>query len=297
MKNLFKTLLLLFLFNFIATNSIQAQLSDTTAIWQITMFDDNEFVGHILSETERTIEFKTATIGTITLQKSQIKRQERLISNDSTNGLLWNENTMAYRYFIGNSGYNLKKGEAFYQNAWLVVNNFDIGVSDRFSLGIGTVPLFLFGGLGVTPIWLTPRVSIPIESDKVNLGVGGLFGTVLGDEFDNTGFGFGFGNITLGDKNKNLNLGVGYGFAEGELSERPTFTISGMLRTGKRGYVITENYVISTGFETIALLSLGGRFIGKRISIDYGGIYIPNTGIFSVAPWLSISVPLGKSRR
>ncbi len=297
MKNLIKTLLVLFFFNFIPTDSIFAQLSDTTAIWQITTLDDNEFVGHILSETARTIEFKTATIGTITLQKSQIKQQERLVSNESTNGLLWDENKMAYRYFMGNSGYNLRKGEAFYQNAWLFVNNFDIGVSDRFSFGIGTVPLFLFGGLGVTPIWVTPRVSIPIESNKVNLGVGGLFGTVLGDEFNNTGFGFGFGNITLGDRNKNLNLGVGYGFADGEFSERPTFTISGMLRTGKRGYFITENYIISTGFETIALLSLGGRFVGKRISIDYGGIYVPNTGGAGIGPWLSISVPLGNGKR
>lgn len=146
-------------------------------------------------------------------------------------------------------------------------------------------------------IWLTPRVSIPIESDKVNLDVGGLIGSTFGNEFDNTEFGFGFGNITLGDKNKNLNFGVGYGFVDGAFSDRPTFTISGMLRTGKRGYVISENYIISTGFETVAIISLGGRFIGKRISIDYGGIYVPNTGVFAAAPWLSISVPLGKARR
>jgi len=137
MKNLIKPLLLLFLFNFITLTSIQAQLSDTTTIWQITMLDENEFIGHILSETERTMEFKTATIGTITLQKNQIKRLEKLVSNKTTNGLLWNENRMAYRYFMWNSGYNLKKGEAFYQNAWLFVNNFDVGVSDRFSFGVG----------------------------------------------------------------------------------------------------------------------------------------------------------------
>ena len=294
MKILIKTLLLLFFFNFLTT-TIYSQSSDTTTIWQITTFDDNEFVGHIISETEIAIKFKTATIGTITLQKNQIKSKEELISNDSTNGLLWNENRMAYRYFIGNSGYNLKKGEAFYQNAWLFVNNFDLGITDRFSLGIGTVPLFLFAG-SATPVWLTPRVSIPIEADKINLGVGGLIGTTLSTDFDNTSFGFGFGNVTLGDKNKNLTVGVGYGFVDGEAAERPTFTISGMIRTGKRGYFISENYIISTGFETIAVLSLGGRFVGKRISIDYGGIYVPNTGIFAIAPWLSISVPIGKAK-
>lgn len=279
---------------FLGSFQVKAQLSDTTTIYQITTLDDNEFVGHILSETETTIEFKTATLGIITIQKNQIKKREELVSNESTNGLLWTENPMAFRYFIGNSGYNLRKGEAYYQNAWIFVNNFDIGITDRFSLGIGTVPLFLFSG-STTPIWLTPRVSLPIESDKVNFGIGGLVGTTISTR-DNFSFGYGFGNLTLGDRNKNLTLGVGYGFAEGEFSERPTFSLSGMIRTGKRGYILTENYVISTGFETIAIISLGGRFVGKRITLDYGGFYVPDTGVFAIAPWLSVSIPIGKVR-
>ncbi|MEM1124652.1 MAG: hypothetical protein AAGJ18_29705 [Bacteroidota bacterium] len=277
------------------TVQLAAQLSDTTTIYQITTLDDNEFVGYILSETETTIEFKTATIGTITIQKNQIKKREQLISNESTNGLLWTENPMAFRYFLGNSGYTLKKGEAYYQNAWLFVNNFDIGLTDRFSMGIGIVPLFLFAG-APTPIWVTPKLSLPIESDKVTFGIGGLFGTAIGNDIDTPGYGYGFGNLTLGDKNKNLNIGIGYGFADGGIAERPTFSFSGMLRTGKRGYLLTENYILSTGFETIALLSLGGRFIGKRITLDYGGFYVPNTGEFVLVPWLSISIPIGKVR-
>ncbi len=281
-------------FLLLCSNYATAQLSDTTTIWQITTLDDNEFVGHILSETESTIKFKTATIGVITIRKNQIKRREELISDASTNGLLWTENPMAFRYFIGNSGYNLRKGEAYYQNAWIFVNNFDIGLSDHFSLGIGTVPLFLFAG-STTPIWLTPKISLPIESDKVNFGIGGLVGTTISTDF-NTSFGYGFGNLTLGNRNKNLTIGVGYGFVDGEFAERPTFSISGMIRTGKRGYIVTENYILSTGFETIPIFSLGGRFIGKRISIDYGGFYIPEIGDFALIPWLSISIPIGKVR-
>jgi len=296
MKTRFKIFAFFSLVFLFKTTSISAQISDTTIIWQITTLDENEFVGHIMSETEERIELKTATIGTIFIQKKQIYRQEKLISNKSSNGLLWNENKMAYRYFIGNSGYNLKKGEAYYQNSWLFVNNFDIGITDQFSLGIGLVPLFLFAGeLGATPIWITPKLSLPLQAEKVNLGIGGLFGAVVGDDF-NAGFGYGFGNVTFGDKNKNLTLGLGYGFADGELADRPTVSISGMLRTGKRGYILSENYIISTGFETVGIISLGGRFLGKRITIDYGGFYIPDTGVFFILPWLSISVPLGKAK-
>ncbi len=295
MKNRFYfSLCFLFFFTFY-NNPLLAQILDTTTIWQMTMMDDNEFVGHILSETETTLEFKTATIGIITLRKDQIKRREKIISNGSTNGLLWAENRMAYRYFIRNSAYNLKKGEAVYQNAWILINNIDVGVTDNFSIGLGTVPLFLFGG-GTSPIWLTPRLSIPIEADKVNLGVGALVGTTVGNDFDNTSFGFGFGNVTLGDKNKNITLGVGYGFADGEFASRPTFNLAGMIRTGKRSYLISENYIITTGFETIVALSLGGRFTGKRITLDYGGYFVPNLGTFAIAPWLSVSIPFGNAR-
>ena len=296
MKNRFYfPVCLLFLFTFY-NHTLFAQLSDTTIIWQMTMIDDNEFVGHILSETERSIQFKTATVGIITLQKDQIKRREKLLSNDTTNGLLWAENRMAYRYFLRNSGYNLKKGEAVYQNAWILVNNLDVGVTDNFSIGLGTVPLFLFGNGTTSPIWITPRLTVPVESDKINLGVGALAGTTFGNDFDNISFGFGFGNVTLGDKNKNLTIGVGYGFADGEFANRPTFNLSGMIRTGKRGYLISENYIIATGFETIAVLSLGGRFTGRRVTLDYGGYFVPNVGTFAIAPWLSVSIPFGNAR-
>ncbi|MFK7981071.1 MAG: hypothetical protein AB8G86_13880 [Saprospiraceae bacterium] len=124
------------------------------------------------------------------------------------NGLLWAENRMAYRYFLRNSAYSLKKGEAVYQNAWILVNNIDVGVTDNFSIGLGTVPLFLFGGGTTSPIWVTRKLTILVESDKVNLGVGALVGTTFGNDFDNTSFGFGFGNVTLGDKNKNITMGV-----------------------------------------------------------------------------------------
>ncbi len=295
MKNRFYIYLGFFCLFTLYNNSLFAQISDSATIWQMTMIDDNEFVGHILSETETVIEFKTATIGTITLRKNQIKRREKLRSDGSTNGLLWAENRMAYRYFIRNSGYNLKKGEAIYQNAWILVNNIDVGVSDNFSIGLGTVPLFLFGE-GTSPVWLTPRVSIPVEAEKVNLGVGALVGTTLGNDFDNSSFGFGFGNVTLGDRNKNITLGVGYGFFDGEFADRPTFNVSGMLRTGKRSYLISENYIISAGNETVVALSLGGRFTGKRIVLDYGGYFVPNLGTFAIAPWLSVSIPFGNVR-
>lgn len=278
---------LLFFFSF---NKAFAQVvTDTTSVWQISTIDDNEYTGYILSETAEAIELKTGTIGIITIPISQVKKREQLISDASTNFLLWPENPMASRYFWANSGFNIKKGDGYYQNTWVLFNHAQFGIADNFSLGVGMMPLFLFAG-APTPLWISPKVTFPIQ-EKVHLGVGVLGGTLLGRDVDVVGFGFAYGNATFGSTSTNISAGLGYGFADGEFADRPTLSLAGMFRTGKRGYIITENYYIDTGFDDVLFLSLGGRYVGKKIILDYGGIFSPETGDFTIIPWLSISLP------
>jgi hypothetical protein len=89
---------------------------------------------------------------------------------------------------------------------------------------------------------------------------------------------------------------MGYGYAGGELASTPTITISGMIRTGQRGYFLTENYVIDAGDDVVTLLSFGGRRIIKRAGLDFG-LFIPiveGQDTFIAVPWLGITLPLGK---
>jgi hypothetical protein len=65
------------------------------------------------------------------------------------------------------------------------------------------------------------------------------------------------------------------------------------LRTGARGYFITENYFIATSDEFVALIMLGGRRIIKRTGLDFG-VMIPLASEmdgFFVVPWLGFTVP------
>ena len=59
--------------------------------------------------------------------------------------------------------------------------------------------------------------------------------------------------------------------------------------TGSAGVMFTLD--TESGFDDVVLLSLGGRYVGKKIILDYGGIYAPETGTFAIIPWLSISLP------
>lgn len=168
-------------------------------------------------------------------------------------------------------------------------NQVSVGVTDNFSIGAGMMPLFFFGA--PTPVWITPKFSIPVKKDKFNVGLGVLAGTVIGEE--GTTLGLLYGSATFGSKNDNLTIGAGFGFADGELSKNPVINVSGMKRIGPRGYLLTENYYL--GMEDIGLLSFGGRRIVKKISLDFGGFIPFGSGVdtFIVIPWLGIVVPMG----
>jgi hypothetical protein len=267
------------------------ELSDTVE-YRIETQDGNVYIGRVVDFDPGKITLNTDNLGTITVDRTQIKRMEAIDENQFKKGGYWFPNPQSTRYFWTPSGYGLKKGEGYYQNVWVLFNQVAYGITDNVSIGAGLVPLFLFGGAN-TPIWITPKVSIPITKDKVNLGIGALVGTITGADIDEFGVIYGIG--TFGSRDKNLSVGLGWGYGGGELADRPTITLSAMIRTGPRGYFMTENYFVDAGTETVGMVSFGGRRIIGNAALDYG-LFIPwgsDIGTFVAAPWLGISFPFG----
>jgi hypothetical protein len=271
----------------------EAQVTrDTTKLYRVEMKDGNEFIGKILSEDKTAIHLRTEKLGDLSIKWTEITKLSAVEPAEMKNGEHWFDNPQATRYFWSPNGYGLKKGEAYYQNVWVVFNQVSVGLNDYISLGGGLVPLFLFAG-APTPVWITPKVSIPVVENKFNVGGGGLLATIIG--VDATSFGILYGITTFGSRDKNLSLGIGYGYAGTDWANTPTFTLSGMFRTGRRGYLLTENYFIGGVEDNLVLLSIGGRRIIKRSGLDFG-LFIPsNTGGNLVAiPWLGLTIPLNK---
>lgn len=286
-----KTTLLIFILFFSYSQIIAQNQKDTTLV-RIETKDGNEFMGEIVGQDSTKILLKTEKFGELAILKSEIKQQEKVSVEQIIDGKLWFANPQSTRYFWSPNGYGLKKGEGYYQNIWVLWNQFSYGVSDNFSLGGGIIPLFFFGG-GPTPVFITPKISIPIEKDKFNLGAGALIGTVLGES--GTSFGIVYGISTFGTPNNNVSFGLGYGFAGGEWASSPLININGMFRLSSRGYFITENYYISGGGENVVLISLGGRWIIKKAALDFG-LFIPvaDIGSFVAVPWLGFTIPFSK---
>jgi hypothetical protein len=263
-------------------------------IWRIVTDDGFDFVGKITSKTDSNIELKTEKFGTVTIQRLTINSMNIVTHDQLVDGEVWFENPQASRYFYSPNGYGMKKGEGYYQNVWVMFNQVSYGFTDYFTMGVGTVPLFLFGS-DVFPVWVTPKASFPIVKDKFNLGVGAITGMAIGE---GVGFGLLYGVATYGSKDKNVNLGAGYAYAAGDWAKRPTITLSTMIRTGKKGYFISENFLISSANESVGIFSFGGRTIWPRVSHDYG-LVIPiynNMDKFIAIPWLGFVIPIGQSR-
>lgn len=268
-----------------------SQNTNAEAKYQIETLDGNEYFGIILTQTTDTIQFKADKLGEISIPRSEIKKISPITVSEK-NGEYWLDNPQSTRYFWAPNGYSLKKGEGYYQNVWVLFNQAVLGLTNHFSAGVGTLPLFLFSS-PYTPVWATVKYSLPVVENKFNLGAGALMGTVVGES--NTGFGILYGIATFGSKDKNLNVGLGWGYADGEIASNPTVNISCMIRTGAKGYFISENYFIGTPENFIVMTSLGGRRIIKHVGLDFGA-FVPIGGDvdeFVAIPWLGITIPFG----
>jgi len=284
----FGTLIFSFALIFVITSSAYAQQSD---LYRVETTDGNTFVGQLISETDEAITILTESAGEITISRKNIRKMTLLENDQMREDGYWHDNPQSTRYLFAPNAIGLRKGEGYYQNTWILFNNVNYGITNNFSLGAGTVPLFLFGSSS-TPFWIMPKLSIPVASDLVHLSAGALIGGVIGEEDGSGGLLYGTG--TVGDTNKNLTLGLGYAYGGGEISSTPVVNISGMYRTGQSIYFISENYFIPDT-DAGGLVSFGVRWAPENFAVDFALIRpLEDFGSFVGLPWLGLTIPFGR---
>lgn len=232
-------------------------------IVRIETRDGSVIQGELISESDSELVVRTTSSGDVTVQKSTIVRRIVLSSRAFRNGEYWYENPQSTRYFFVPNAMGLPKGRGYYQNIWLFFNNVNYGVTDNFSMGVGIVPMFLFG-VSETPIWILPKLSIPVVSDDFHIAAGAMIGGVVGEG----SFGIFYGMTTYGNRDNNISLGLGYGYAGDEISNTPVVTVAGMYRFSKRWYFVTDNYFFP-GASDGGLLNFGMRWAAERVAVDF----------------------------
>jgi len=292
MKKALKVLGIFVFCLFVFKYASSQEVTDSTKLYKVETVDGNEYVGYIISMNPEIIRLKTASLGEITINQKDVSKLSVISKDRVSGGVISYGDLHSSRYFTTSNGYGLKKGNGYYQNMWIFYNQFGYGFTDNFSLSAGIVPLFLFAGTS-SPVWVTPKISIPIKKDMVNVGAGILVATVMGENTD--AFGYGYGVITFGSKNKNISFGLSYGYAGSTWADKPVVSVCFKLPAGKKGYIMAENYFLPIENENVMVTLVGGRSLIRKVALDYGLVIPVISGMdnFFAIPWLGVTVPLG----
>jgi len=274
--------LVICLFNLTATYS-QTE-GETEELWRIETVDGNVYVGKVQKSDGDVVVLETTNIGVINIPRADIVLMTKGDSDITYRNRKLEASSYSHsRYFFTPNGYTMKKGEGYYHNFMVFINQATYGVTDNISIGGGLVPLFLFAG--PTPVWVTPKVSFPVIENKFNMGAGAFLGGVIGE--DAGLFGIAYGVATYGTRENNVNLGVGFGFFDGDWADTPVFGLSGMFEVSRRTTLMFESFLITDVF----LMAAGGRTNLGKISLDYGLVKIPEDGGIPFFPILGFVIP------
>ena len=262
--------------------------NSSTQSYLFTTLQDKKIIGNIKSIDEKEIVVKTQDLLIFHLEKQNIKSIRSMSSQHIKRGEYIFLNPIYSRYLFGPSAIPLKKGSGYYQNTMILFNNFHIGITDNVSLGVGTVfPIFGY---------LSPQVRFSLGKNFY-IGASGFFGYGIFITREQPNFiGMGHALVTYGNYENNVTFGVGWGKGEfnnaennqdndWDISVRPQFYVAGMVRTGKRTSLVTENWI--GGYRYIGqnsglyryrnafVSSLIVRILWEKHSMDLGLSFIP----------------------
>ena len=271
-----------------------AQAPDSTAdapLYRIETSDGQTLIGTIVSDTDDTVVLDSRGVGVVRLPRAEIERMTRVDPDQLRDGEYWYPNPQSTRYLFAPNALGLPRGQGYYQNTWILLNNVNYGVSENFSVGAGTIPIFLFGAEAL-PLWVLPKVSVSGPQEQFHFAGGAVLGGILGS--DGGSAGLLYGSATVGSRDHNATFGVGYGYTNGSLAETPLFNISGMTRISPSFYLLSENYVIP-GPEGTTLISAGLRWAPENFAVDFALVRPLSEDLDGVVglPWLGVTIPFG----
>lgn len=282
------------------------EIYELNAILKVKLTDSRVISGSLKQILPDSIKVQHVTLGTIGIPLNSIASIKE--GRAELPGK-WNADPNCTRYFFAPSSFMLRKGEGYYQNAYILSNSVNYGISDHFTIGGGVILPILF--------YVTPKVGYTLnEYLHVSAGV------FAGGTYLNSGIGagIGYGLITIGTRDYHFTAGAGFGSVyqnnTWSNTERPIVTLSVNTRLTRRLSLVSENWlfqlpfdkqvektdtlngVVSTYMEfagtvktQVAIGTLGGRFVWEKLTLDLGILAPINfQDVNLVLPYIDLAV-------
>lgn len=200
---------------------------------QLSLSDNSKYTGRLLDVEKYDYVMENLHTGVARIPRIIVTG---IISMEDRRLVTHNPNST--RYFFAPSAIPIEKNGGYYQNAYLLSNSINFGLTSNFTLGGGVVIPLLF--------YITPKVGFKVRKN-LYLGAGLIAASTFIPDAIVSG-GVPFGLVTVGNKESNFTIGSGYGLMwnEGEFEHThyPLSTINGMVRISKRLQLVSENWIV-----------------------------------------------------
>lgn len=249
-----------------AQDTIPAPAAPADSLFEVRLSDGSVLYGRVLEQTPEELVVQTESGATVRVPRGQIASME-VLRGRVVRGQVWPEDRNTSRLFFAPTGRAVPAGDGYLGVYELVFPFLTYGVTDRLTISAGT-PIIpeLIGQV----FYLAPKLEV-LRTPGVNAAVGVLALFVAGDDFGGSA-GLLYGVGTFGDSDRALTVGATLPFSaadgDSEISGDPVFMVGGEKRLSRRLKFITENYA-GTSLDD-AVVSGGLRFLGERLSADFG---------------------------
>ena len=160
--------------------------------------------------------------------------------------------------FFGATARSVPEGHGYFSIRELGMPTFQLGITDRFSVGAGT-PLMVPGRVA----WFSPKYEM-YRGASTSVAAGVIHVAAFGEG----GVTVAYGVATTGNADGSVSYGVGVarGFTDDDSGHVAVAMVGGERRLSPRTAFVTENYL----FPGAAMLSGGVRLSRGRFSSDLG---------------------------
>ena len=268
--------------------SAQARLleADSVTIFFVTLKDGSAFVARVRAiRNDSVVLISPSRVRTVPLE--DVRKSRVLREQDLRNGDYWFPNPNRTRLVFGPTGRMLDKGDGYFSTFALFLPEVTYGITNLVSIG-GGISLFPTDDLSDQLLYLTPKVGV-IQSDKLNVAVGGLMISGPGRRMETVGIVYGVG--TVGSENASVTAGLGYGYQGSKIGTSPVVLIGAEYRVRPGFGLITENYLIAVDSESRISLT-GLRFFGEKMAFDAGAAWFPgsNGSYYEALPYVAFVI-------
>lgn len=230
----------------------------------LTLTDSTAYKGQIVKEGAAAIEFYGKA-----LRRRFIVPREKILRIDTLG--IWHPTTDAFHNIVAPAnGFNLNKGDFYYQNFLLTVNSLHYGVSDRFSIGAGVdIVSSVFSDDGFTYFFI-PKYTFPLH-EQLQAGLSAVW-LRLPDYEGFISHQVYFGSVSYGTARDQVSGGLGYTIIESSFDPDPVFTFAGKKQLIGVLSAELECYVGAPldGFAALLGIQLSGQRIDFSAAIPLG---------------------------